>query len=79
MLVMTPPFVSFFTERLSRCESDSLNAKNSAVKPVRVNSGSVQRKQTGLKAKTSGLVSTSARNKTSREKTPGQKRNRESR
>lgn len=69
-----------FAERLSRCENDSLNAKHSAMKPVRVNSGSLQRKQAGLKAKTSGLVSSSARVRAFREKTPGQtKRNRESR
>jgi len=68
-----------FAERLSRCESDSLNAKNSAMRPVRVGSGTLQRKQTGLKVKASGAVSSSARNKTSREKTPGLKRNKESR
>lgn len=66
-------------DRLSRCENDSLSAKNSASKPVRISSGSLQRKHMGLKGKSSSLVSASARNKTSREKTPGQKRNKESR
>jgi len=75
MITVTPEFL----ERLSRCESDSLNAKNSAMRPVRVGSGTLQRKQTGLKVKASGAVSSSARNKTSREKTPGLKRNKESR
>lgn len=76
IITVTPQFL----ERLSRCENDSLNAKHSAMKPVRVNSGSLQRKQAGLKAKTSGLVSSSARVRAFREKTPGQtKRNRESR
>ena len=50
------------------------------MKPPRVGSGSLQRRQTGIKAKAAGSVSSSAaRNKASREKTPGQKRNRESR
>lgn len=66
-------------DRLSRCENDSLSAKNSASKPVRISSGSLQRKHMGLKGKSSSQVSASARNKTSREKTPGQKRNKESR
>lgn len=76
IITVTPAFL----ERLSRCESDSFNAKHSVMKPPRVNSGSLQRKHTGLKAKASGSLSSSAaRSRTSREKTPGQKRNRESR
>ncbi|XP_068686944.1 uncharacterized protein CXorf65-like isoform X2 [Montipora foliosa] len=75
MITITPEFL----DRLSRCENDSLSAKNSASKPVRISSGSLQRKHMGLKGKSSSLVSASARNKTSREKTPGQKRNKESR
>ena len=75
---LKPCFFSFI-DRLSRCENDSLSAKNSASKPVRISSGSLQRKHMGLKGKSSSLVSASARNKTSREKTPGQKRNKESR
>ncbi|XP_073256270.1 uncharacterized protein CXorf65 homolog [Porites lutea] len=76
MITVTPAFL----ERLSRCESDSLSAKHSAMKPPRVGSGSLQRRQTGIKAKATGPMSSSAaRNKASREKTPGQKRNRESR
>ncbi|XP_068732720.1 uncharacterized protein CXorf65 homolog [Montipora capricornis] len=75
MITITPEFL----DRLSRCENDSLSAKNSASKPVRISSGSLQRKHMGLKGKSSSLVSVSARNKTSREKTPGQKRNKESR
>ena len=50
------------------------------MKPVRINSGSLHRKQTGLKGKSPSLLSASAKNKSSREKTPGQsRRNRESR
>ncbi|KAJ7392688.1 hypothetical protein OS493_010339 [Desmophyllum pertusum] len=75
LIIVTPEFL----ERLSRCESDSLNAKNSVARPVRINSP-LTRKQTGLQGKTKGsLMSSTGRNKTSREKTPGQKRNKESR
>lgn len=72
MIIVTPQFL----ERLSRCESDSLNAKNSLAKPVRVNSPLTKR-QTGLQVKTkTSLTSTSGRGKiSSREKTPSQKRN----
>lgn len=76
MVTITPAFL----ERLSRCENDSLSLKHSAMKPVRISSGSLHRKQTGLKGKSPSLLSASAKNKSSREKTPGQsRRNRESR
>jgi len=75
VIIVTPQFL----ERLSRCESDSLNAKNSIARPIRLNSP-LSRKQTGLAGKTkSSQLTSPSRNKTSREKTPGQKKNRESR